>query len=660
MYDRATPGAGTPHLTFSSPRAISIRGQASPTTCKKPGFSCMTAKRVFPLLLSATALRPAAVFTVCLVLGLAAQRDGMAAPAAGGACAPFTKGQAALEQRDLPQAAANFRKAVSDSCEASEARRRLGELAWRQQRPEQAEAEYRAAIDWDLRHGGKERACDYVALALMQLRQNKVADAAKTLQRADVLDGAAWCTTYGRARLCLANQEWEGAITLLGRYPKGPDGADAIGEYYTAMAMYHVGVANLAEAEGEALRSVSADITDPERLALFHKICKGRGTTSVAITALEQAKAEANKTAPASLLTELGRMYQTGRRYNEARDMYVKAVAADSNFAPALLDLGDLMRLAKKPEVAAQLYLRYLGQMPRDVDAMLHITQACLDIGQIEQAATTAADAMKVNPSRPDVRRNFARAGLRSNDPEMSKAAQTVFNGMANDPTWTADDWLLLAEYHRDGNNFEAAKDATAHAATFDPASPAVEYERGLIEMSAGNTAQAITHLQAAVNAKPDAPSYHLNLGVALIKADRKGDGLASMRRALAVNPQYTQGHLALAQSLAAVDSVQAANAQYQAILAYDPTNGAALCGLGWAAVRAADCKEANRLFKSVVDSNPKNAEAWAGLGSAEVCASNLPAAKVALDRAAQIEPNDVNVKRGQDLLARARSGSGQ
>jgi tetratricopeptide (TPR) repeat protein len=351
-------------------------------------------------------------------------------------------------------------------------------------------------------------------------------------------------------------------------------------------------------------------------------------------------------------------MYQTGRRFNEARDMYVAAVAADSNFAPALLDLGDLMRLAKKPEVAVQLYMRYLGQAPRDIDAMLHISQACLDIGKTDQAATTAADAMKINPSRPDVRRNFVRCGLRSSDPEMGKAATSVFNGMANDPTWTAEDWLLLAEYHRQGGRFDLAKDATARAATFDPTSPAVEYERGLIEMSAGNTAQAVTHLQAAATAKPDAPGYHLNLGIALIKAERKADGLASMRRALAVNPQYTQGRLVLAQSLAAMDSVQAGNDQYRAILAYDPTNGPANCGLGWSAVRIADCKEARRLFQSVVDNDPKNAEGWAGLGSAEVCAANLPAATAALDRARQIDPQNVNVKRGLDLLARARNGS--
>ncbi len=653
MRTLSTTGTGTPHLTIRPSRAISIRGRASLATPDKLGYFFMTAKRVFPFLLP----QPVASSLVAAVLSLVISSAALAAPAAGGACAPYAAGMAALDARKLPDAASQFQRAVKDSCRVSDARRQLGELAWRQKRAEEGERLYRSAAAYDKSHGAGETAADFVSIALMLLRMNRSQDAATALQHADVLDGAGWPATYGHARLCLFNSEWEGAMNLLARFPKGPEGATAMGEYFYAIAQYHVGTGELAQAEGEALRALSADPTDPERLGLFNRVCKERGTIATAITALEQSKAEPGKTAPAALLNELGRMYQNNRKFKEARDMYVAAVAADSNYAAAVLDLGDLMRLAKQPSVAVQLYMRYLKAAPKDIEAMLHITEACLDIGQVDQAATTAAEAMKTNPTRPDVRRNFVRAALRSSDPAMGKAAASVFGGMSNDPTWTAEDWLLLAEYHRQLGAIDAAKNATAKASEFNPTAAPVEFERGLIEMSAGDIAQAVTHMQAAVAASPNTGRYQLNLGIALMKADRKSEGLAAMRAAIVADNQYTQGRLALAQTLAGVDSVKAANEQYQAILAYDATNKVAMSELGWNAVRASNCAEALKWFQAVVNADPKSAEGWAGVGFAENCAGSVPAAKAAFEKGRQIDPQNASVKRGLDLLAKT-SGS--
>ena len=654
MRTLSTTGTGTPHLTIKPPRAISIRGRASLATPDKLGYSSMTAKRVFPFLLP----QPVASSLVAVVLSLVVSGVAMAAPAAGGACAPYAAGVTALEARKLPEAASQFNRAVKDSCQVSDARRQLAELAWRQKRAEEGERLYRQAAAYDKSHGAGEKASDFVAIALMLLRMNRAQDAATALQHADVLDGAGWPATYGHARLCLFNSEWEGAMNLLARFPKGPQGADAMGEYFYAMALYHVGTGDLAQAEGEALRALSADPTDPERLGLFNRVCKERGTIATAITALEQSKAEPGKTAPAALLNELGRMYQGNRKFKEARDMYVAAVAADSNYAAAVLDLGDLMRLAKQPSVAVQLYMRYLKAAPKDVEAMLHITEACLDIGQVEQAATTAADAMKTNPTRPDVRRNFVRAALRSSDPKMGTAAASVFSGMANDPTWKAEDWLLLAEYHRQLGAIDAAKSATAKASEFDPAAASIEFERGLIEMTAGNLPQAVTHMQTAVATSPNTARYHLNLGIALMKADRRADGLASMRAAIVADPQYTVGRMALAQALAGADSVKAANDQYQAILGYDATNKGAMCELGWNAVRVSNCVEARKWFQAVVDADPKSADGWAGMGFAEHCAANAAASKAAFEKGRQIDAQNANVKRGLELLAKTSGSS--
>lgn len=600
------------------------------------------------------ALRLVAGVFLATVAGAAS----VAAPAASG-CEPYQAGVKARADQAIPAAFAYFKKAVADSCEVAESRRALAELSTGMDRPERAEQYYRDTISWLTRHGSHETAADRVGLALTLIRQGRLQDAANEIQLAERLDANGWTTMYGRARLALANQNWESALELMERTGAAKSTDPVVtGQYNLVMALYYRGTVDLPQAESAALRAVSLAPSDPERLALFHSICTERGTLRVGIGALEQAKADVGPKPPAPLLAELGRMYQAGRRFNEARDMYVASVAADSSYAPALRDLGDLMQVAKRPAIAVQFYLRYLGQVPSDIDAKLRLAQACTDLGQFDEAAKHTRAAITAAPTRPDVRRAFARTGLRSSDTTTSQAAVKLFNSLATDTTWTVDDWVALAEYHRDRKAIDLAKQAVARAAVIDPASAQVEFELGLIEISAGNPDVAVTHMQAAVDRKPDGPNYHLNLGVALVTAGRRADGLAAMRRSIAVNDKFTQGRLVLAQTLAAADSARAGDEQYQAILAYDPANAAALRGLGWSRLRAADCKEAIRLFTSASESEPKNAENWAGLGSAAVCANDLPSATKAFDKARQIDPENASVKRGLDLLAQARKGS--
>jgi len=599
---------------------------------------------------------------VRLVVGLAlavVAGDVAQAVSATPDCAPFQLGQKARAEQSIPAAFAHYKRAVADSCKVAESLRALAELSMGLDRPDKAETYNRELISWVVRHGGRETAADRVGLGLALMRLGRPQEAANELQQAERLDPVGWTTMYGRARLAMANGNWTAATDLMERTgaAKSKDPV-VIGQYNVVMALYYQGIDDFPQAESAALRAVSLDPTDPERLALFHRICAQRGTLGVGIGALEQAKIDAGVKPPAPLLAELGRMYEAGRRYNEARDMYVAAVTADSSYAPALRDLGDLMQIAKKPAIAAQFYLRYLGQVPNDVDATMSLAQVCTDLGQTDEAAKAMRSAVTMAPTRRDVRRAFARAGLRSSDPTTSSAAVNVFNSLAGDSLWTVDDWLALAEYHRERKVLDAARQATARAAAVEPMSAQIEFELGLIEITAGNPDAAVTHMQAAVDRNPEGPNYHLNLGVALVTAGRRADGIAAMRRSVGINEKFTQGRLVLAQTLTAADSTRASDEQYQAILAYDPANDTALRGLGWSRLKAADCKEAVRLFTTASESGPKNAENWVGLGSAAVCANDHATAAKAFEKARQIDPESASVKKGLDLLAQARKGS--
>ena len=113
-----------------------------------------------------------------------------------------------------------------------------------------------------------------------------------------------------------------------------------------------------------------------------------------------------------------------------------------------------------------------------------------------------------------------------------------------------------------------------------------------------------------------------------------------------------------LAQALAANDSVPAAAEQFRKIVEVEPQNAKALRGLAWCRLLQAQYAEAVKLYRDATTVEPDNADGWAGLGSASLGAGDLDGAQRALEKGRAIDPENVAVKKGFELLQRARKGN--
>jgi tetratricopeptide (TPR) repeat protein len=572
---------------------------------------------------------------------------------------PIRLGGKAYEQGRLADARAQYERAVAAGYQVARAQRGLADIAAREARLEEAEALYRAAIaarrERDRRDDPEARA----GLGLVLLRLGRAEEAALELDRALQEQPDNWDALYGRARLLLARERWDEAKGLLARGTKRRGVADGEDKYHFGLALHHFGTGDLNEAEKEALLALHLDPGDPERPLLVGRIYERRGTPALAIPAFEQAlaarDAAAGAAASAPLLHELGRLYEQQKSYNEARDRYLAATAADSTYAPAMRDLADLLRRAGQHDRAARVYLRYLALAPRDVDAQLGLGEACLEIRQTERAVAAAQAALAVDSTRVDARRLYARAGLRSGDRAVRAAAAAAFTALPGDSAWTAADWVALAEQQGEAKEADAARSSLARALALAPDLPAAHYQLGVLELGAGRPAEAAAALERAVALRPDAPVYRLNLGVAYAGLRRAADATAAFRAALGLNGQLTAGRLLLAQTLAAADSLGAAEEEYRRVIAAEPGNAKALGGLAWCRLRRADYGEAARLYRAATEAEPDNAEAWAGLGNALLGGGRLDAAEQALRRARSLEPGNAAARMGFELLERAR-----
>ncbi|MHB8079437.1 MAG: tetratricopeptide repeat protein [Candidatus Krumholzibacteriia bacterium] len=571
---------------------------------------------------------------------------------------PIRLGGKALEQGRLADAQANYARAIDDGYQVARAQRGLAEIAVRQARLAEAETLYRAAIASRLERDRREDPEARAGLGLLLLRLGRPEDAARELDRALEAQPDNWDALYGRARLLLAGGRLDEAKALLARGAKRHGVAEGEDKYHFGMALYSFATGDPDAAEKEALIALSLDSGDPERALLVGRIYEKRGTPALAIPAFEQALATPGMVPTAPLLHTMGRIYQQEKRYNEARDSYLAAMAADSSYAPALRDLADLLRRANQQDRAARIYLRYLSLEPRDIDAQLGLAGACLELRRYDRAVEAARAALAADSTRADARRIYARAGLQSVDRAVRESAAAAFATLPADSLWTAQDWLALAEQRGETKQFDAARADVARALALEPALPAAFFQLGVIELGAGRPDVAAVALERAVALRPDAPAYHINLGVAYAGLRRTADATAALRAALRLNDKLVSARLLLAQTLAAADSLGAAEAEYRLAVAAEPGNARALRGLAWCRLRRADYGEAARLYRSATEAEPDNAEAWAGLGNAQLGSGQLDAAEQALRRARSIDPANAAMKKGFELLERARGAA--
>ena len=154
---------------------------------------------------------------------------------------------------------------------------------------------------------------------------------------------------------------------------------------------------------------------------------------------------------------------------------------------------------------------------------------------------------------------------------------------------------------------------------------PALEevFKRGALSLRSGHNAEAEQAFREAVRLAPRMAEAHLDLGLVLAREGKLPEATSSVEKALELNPNLESANMFLGIFL------HQANRE----------------------------PEARNALQSEIDHHPGNAEALTWLGMVEL-ASNRPEAAVgAFDRAAALQPDDLNILeyrgRAHNLVAR-------
>jgi tetratricopeptide (TPR) repeat protein len=569
---------------------------------------------------------------------------------------PIRLGTKALDEGRLDEAKSRFEEALANGYQVSRARFGLAEVAVDEGRLADAETLYHEALLARVQESKKpDFPQAHAGLGLLMLRTGRAAEAAQEFQVALTEKPGLWGAVFGQAALLLQQEKWDEAKPLLDQGATRKGRADGEDQYHFGIGLYLAGKGDLKGAEKEALLALSLNPYDPQYGTLVARIYERRNVPTLAIDAYERVLGAPGTMPTAPMLRDLGALYQKVGRYNDARDRYQQAVAADSTYAPALKDLANLLRLAKQPDHAAKVYLRYVQLQPKDPDAQVWLAESCNELRQYSQALEAARAALAIDSTRIDARVAFTRAGIQSRDAQARAAAVRVYASLPDTLHWKPADYLALATDQIDAKQYPLAAKILKCSLELDPAQPEAWFQQGMLELNTALPDSAIVHFQRAIRLNPNSALYYLNLGIASFQAKHIKDAIAPFRKTLELNPDLTVGRVLLGQALVACDSLSAAEAQYRHVLQTEPANAKALRGLGFCLIRKADYGGAARIYKAASEAEPANADAWAGLGNANLGLQDWAAAEAAFKKAAAIDPNNSSVKKGFELLSKAK-----
>jgi Flp pilus assembly protein TadD/mono/diheme cytochrome c family protein len=175
----------------------------------------------------------------------------------------------------------------------------------------------------------------------------------------------------------------------------------------------------------------------------------------------------------------------------------------------------------------------------------------------------------------------------------------------------------------------------------------------GALLQSEGRLDAALTHLQKAVEARPDQPAARNSLATALLAAGRPDEARTALVELVRQSPEYLPARYNLATGLLAAGLPKEAAAHFAFVVARSPNDAAALRGLGSALAMGGRFEDAARALTRSLAIEPDSAQAHYNLGLLSARAGRYAEAEAHFQRAQGLDPTDADIARA---LAEARA----
>lgn len=316
-------------------------------------------------------------------------------------------------------------------------------------------------------------------------------------------------------------------------------------------------------------------------------------------------------------------------------------------------------------ERAAQQYRIFLA------DALGQLAIGYARAGHFTQAADQFDEALRLVPSFPSLRLEYAHAALQAGSPERARVlADELARTPALDPKLAAGAHEILGRVLLKQDRDEDAKVELERAVALDPTFEN-GYELAIAELDLGHADAAKKIFAEMLASYGNQPELHLYFGQAFSTSDLQAEAIDEFRKAAALNSKLPGLHYSLAAAYLASSGTakQAdAEAELRKEIAVSPQSGSAYAALGHLlSNNGSDPKttaEAEADLKQAIKLDPTNPDAYLYLGQLYAASDRSAEAQAALKRSIELTTdvtrNTYQVQKAHYLLGHLLLAAGE
>ena len=225
---------------------------------------------------------------------------------------------------------------------------------------------------------------------------------------------------------------------------------------------------------------------------------------------------------------------QEDGRLDEAIDHYRRAIAIESDYAPAYNNIGTALRAKGRVDDAVAAYQRAIETMPDYADAHYNLANALMEQNRSDEATAHLLIAARTLPTSAGVHNNLGKA--LADQGRLEEAASELGKAVALDPR--------SARAHHNLGNVLASQGRVEEALTHlrraievDPSDAESGYDLGTLLLEARRLDEAVVVFEAVLRNRPDYAEAHNNLGIALGSQGKLPEAIVHFTEALRIKP---------------------------------------------------------------------------------------------------------------------------
>jgi tetratricopeptide (TPR) repeat protein len=335
-----------------------------------------------------------------------------------------------------------------------------------------------------------------------------------------------------------------------------------------------------------------------------------------------------------------------------------EALKRDPGLAEAHRLLGEALgRSGRWPEAVTQ-FEAYQALAQDDAGAYFALGEAYVQTGDLEKAATTFAEGVRVDPSF-----------LESHSEEIAGAADALLQAgkealQAGDLA-TADELLgvvaplvsgqgevyfLLGQAYQQAGDVVQALSAFANAVGLSP-ELATQYadeidavaqrglEMGQEALDTGDLTTAAQMMEAVAKLLPDVPRAHFLLGNIYNENNQFTQAIQAYQTVLRLEPDSSSAYTNMGVVYYKMGDLETAVQQYEAALDLEPDDAETHYLLGAAYVQMEQLEQGKAEFEAAVELDPQLAPPYIGLGNVYLLQGDIESALETLEQAIALSP---------------------